>query len=190
VKIKKTVLDGPLLAQSSVHGDSRGAFLEWFKKSELEFSLGETVSFSQGNVSKSAKGVLRGIHYSTSEEGQAKWVTCLSGKIIDYVIDLRISSPTFTKYIEIPLSGFDGQGVYIPQGFGHAFVSLEDDSIVSYLVTSDYNPNEEHAINPMDKTLSILWPTHELILSTKDQDAETLQMKIQKGQLPLFSPRG
>jgi dTDP-4-dehydrorhamnose 3,5-epimerase len=130
VKIKKTVLDGPLLAQSSVHGDSRGAFLEWFKKSELEFSLGEKVSFSQGNVSKSAKGVLRGIHYSTSEEGQAKWVTCLSGKIIDYVIDLRISSPTFTKYIEIPLSGFDGQGVYIPQGFGHAFVSLEDDSIV------------------------------------------------------------
>lgn len=177
-------IKGPILAKSLVHTDSRGSFLEWFKAHELGKFQMQELEFSQGNVSKSEYGVLRGIHYSTSPKGQSKWVTCLAGKIIDYVIDLRESSPTFKQHLQFILNGFDGQAIFIPHGFGHAFVSLEDNSIVSYLLSSDYSPRDEHEISPFDAELNIKWPEIELKLSEKDKKADSLQSKIQKQELP------
>jgi dTDP-4-dehydrorhamnose 3,5-epimerase len=184
MKIASTKIEGPLLATSTVHKDDRGSFLEWFKGNELNSFLKEEISFSQGNVSSSATGVLRGIHYSITQVGQAKWVTCLSGKIEDYVIDLRIGSPTFLQYIQVTLSGFDGKAIFIPQGFGHAFVSMAENSIVTYLVSSDFNPDLEQSIDPMDKDINVAWPLVDLQLSVKDKTAHSLEYKVQNGLLP------
>jgi dTDP-4-dehydrorhamnose 3,5-epimerase len=185
MKIAKMKIDGPLLAISKVHRDNRGSFLEWFKLEELNSMLDESISFTQGNVSISSEGVLRGIHYSIAEIGQSKWVTCLSGKIEDFIIDLRLNSPTFKQYLQITLSGLDGQAIFIPQGFGHAFVSMEENSIVSYLVSSDFDPNFEQAINPMDQDINVRWPTKNLILSEKDKNAYSLLEMVEMKLLPM-----
>ena len=177
-------IEGPLLATSQIHSDDRGLFLEWFKLNELNAALDEKFVFTQGNVSVSSRGVLRGIHYSTAETGQAKWVTCLSGEIEDFIVDLRLSSPTFKHYLQITLSGFDGRAVFIPSGFGHAFVSKKENSIVSYLVSSDYDPKSEHAINPMDPDINVNWPEEKLLLSEKDKCAHSLSDKIAMNHLP------
>ena len=91
-------MNGPLVAHSTVHADDRGDFLEWFKLKDLQTAIGTEINFTQGNISRSHSKVLRGIHYSTSPLGQSKWVTCMNGRILDYVIDLRVGSPTFKQW--------------------------------------------------------------------------------------------
>lgn len=177
-------IDGTWIARSQFHIDDRGGFREWFRaddlKSKTEFNFGVV----QANLSVSRKGVLRGIHYSLAQSGQAKWVTCVAGAILDVVVDLRPTSPTFKRSVAVELSAERGEGMIIATGLGHAFLALEDKSAVSYLLTSEYSPDMEFGINPYDGELAIEWPKGNHMLSQQDKDAPSLSDRASQGLLP------
>jgi dTDP-4-dehydrorhamnose 3,5-epimerase len=168
-------IDGAWLYQSSVFSDSRGYFTEWFKDELISKSIPQGLDVAQANLSKSKKGVVRGIHFSIAQAGQAKWITCASGKIWDVVVDIRPKSPTFKKWIAIELNEASGKSVFIQEGLGHAFLAMEDETIISYLLSSPYSPNEELAINPKDPQIAINWPLDDLLFSPKDEYAPNLE---------------
>jgi dTDP-4-dehydrorhamnose 3,5-epimerase len=167
-------LDGAWLYQSDVHGDSRGYFTEWFKSELVKNVIGREFKIAQANISNSKKGVVRGIHFTIAKEGQAKWVTCISGKIIDFIVDIRPNSPTYKKWVAVELTEASGKSVFIGEGLGHAFIAMEDESRISYLLSSPYSPKEELAINPKDPEIAIKWPLEELHFSPKDESAPYL----------------
>jgi dTDP-4-dehydrorhamnose 3,5-epimerase len=136
------------------------------------------------NCSQSNKGVLRGIHYSIAETGQAKWVSCLNGEIEDYVIDLRLKSPTFGKWKSTTLSAENGLSLIIPTGFGHAFESRSGSCVVSYALTSLYDPTTEMTISPADPTISLRWANPNPEISDRDKFAPTLKEQVSKGNMP------
>jgi len=167
-------IDGAWLYATEVHNDSRGSFSEWFKSDFIEKKLDRKFVVAQSNISKSKKGVVRGIHLSTAPEGQAKWVTCTDGSIWDVIVDLRTGSSTFKKWVSHELKAGQGESIFIEEGLGHAFLALEEDSIVCYLTTSLYQPELEISISPHDPTLAITWPIDKFHLSKKDAEAITL----------------
>ena len=179
-------IDGAWLAESPVWPDDRGFLREWYKAETVGNILGKKFGIEQANISVSSRGTLRGIHYSLNPDGQAKWVTCVSGSIVDVVVDIRPSSKTFGKWIEVELDGKSGRAVYIGEGLGHGFVSLSDNSAVAYLLNSPFSPSEEYAINPLDPALAVNWRmnTSELIISEKDRNAPTLEGRKTSGKLP------
>jgi dTDP-4-dehydrorhamnose 3,5-epimerase len=166
--------------------DNRGFFYESFKADEFEKLIGRNFDIKQTNTSSSSKGSVRGIHYALVPPGQAKLVQCQRGSIKDYVIDIRIGSPTFGQLEEIELDEKSANAVFIEEGLAHAFVALENNTIVTYYVSEKYNPEREKGINPFDKTLNVKWPDIELILSEKDKVAISLDQAKSEGILPLF----
>lgn len=189
MKLTPLEIEGAWVAESTVWPDNRGFFLEWFKKDEIFDATGVDFSVQQSNFSLSAQGVVRGIHYSLAPSGQAKWITCVSGSIIDVVVDLRIDSPTFKMIEYIELEPGDGKAVLIGSGLGHGFFSKEDNSGVAYLLDSPYTPDLEYDICPTDPDLGIRWggrSSEELILvtSAKDSLAPALQTREKQGKLP------
>ena len=174
------------MAESPVWSDERWFFREWFKAEEISRIAGRDFSVAQANISSSARGTVRGIHYSLAEGGQAKWVTCVSGSIRDVIVDIRPASPTYGKSIVIELSGASGKAVLIGEGLGHGFVAMEDDATVAYLITSPFSPKEEFEINPLDPEIGIEWglPVGELRLSPKDAAAPSLAERLADGKLP------
>ena len=143
------------IVYSEIHSDSRGDFKETLRRDKFLNLTGLDFQVEQTSSSTSSLGVLRGIHYSVSKVGQAKWVTCLRGEIKDYVVDLRPTSPTFGKWNAINLSAANGKSLIIQSVIGHAFEALENESIVSYSLTSSYDPDTEMTISPFDTQLSI-----------------------------------
>lgn len=168
-------IEGAWLFQSPSHGDDRGYFREWFKQDLIQEKLGRSFDVAQSNLSKSKKGVVRGIHFSTAPQGQAKWVTCANGALWDVVVDIRPNSPTFKRWTAVELRAESGKALFISEGLGHAFVALEDDTVISYLLSSPYSPNDEFAINPHDPEIAITWPQLPLSFSPKDASAPTLK---------------
>jgi dTDP-4-dehydrorhamnose 3,5-epimerase len=146
---------GAFIFEASKFADSRGHFQENFKLSQFADELGIGFTVKQVNQSVSAKGVIRGIHFADNPPGQAKYVNCPKGKVWDVVVDLRQTSPTFGKWQGVELSETNGKSVFIAEGLGHAFLSLEDDSVVSYLCSEEYSPTTERQINPLDQDLAI-----------------------------------
>ena len=182
-------IEGAWLVTSKLFLDDRGNFREWFKRSEILEKTGIDFQVEQANVSLSKRGVIRGIHYSLAGGGQAKWVTCVSGHIIDFVIDIRPDSPTFRKYVAIDLLGSESRAVFIGPGLGHGFIAIEDTSVVSYLLSSNYSPENEYEINPMDPELAIDWRLDLLsgasaVLSPKDSNAPTIRVRRDQNELP------
>lgn len=184
MELEKLGIEGAWIARSSVHSDERGFFREWFRSGEVESLIGRRFEVAQSNISTSHRGVLRGIHYSIAQRGQGKWLTCVSGSIWDVVVDLRPTSPTFKKWICVQMEGNSGDSIFISEGLGHGFMSLEDNSTVAYLLTSPYSPTEEFEINPLDPELAIKWPGIERIMSPKDASAPTLQERLMEKRLP------
>jgi dTDP-4-dehydrorhamnose 3,5-epimerase len=186
MKLTSLEIEGAWVAESPVWSDERGFFREWFKLEDISKLAGCDFSVAQANISSSARGVVRGLHYSLAEAGQAKWVTCVSGAIRDVIVDIRPSSPTFGKWVAVEMSGTSGNAVLIGKGLGHGFVSLADASTVAYLVTSPFSPTEEFEINPLDPEIGIDWghPIEGLRLSTKDQVAPSLKNRLGEGNLP------
>lgn len=186
MNLESLLIKGAWVAESPVWGDERGFFREWFKASDISRVTGRDFSVAQANISSSARGVVRGIHYSLAEGGQAKWVTCVSGSIRDVIVDIRPSSPTYGKSVVVELSSASGNAVFISEGLGHAFVSLEDASTVAYLVSSPFSPTDEYEINPLDSELGIDWglPIGELRLSPKDAAAPSMAERAIQGKLP------
>ena len=145
--------------------------------------MGRSFDVQQGNMSSSKKGVLRGIHYSLAKSGQGKWITSISGSVWDVVVDIRPSSPTYKKWIGTELNSNTGDALFISEGLGHGFISLEDNSTVAYLLTSKYSPADEFAIHPLDSELAITWPFENPSLSHRDASAPTLQEQFLSGNL-------
>ncbi len=166
--------------------DNRGFFYESFRKEDFENEIGRSLDIQQTNTSSSAKGSVRGIHYALVPPSQAKLVQCQRGSIKDYVIDIRVGSPTFGKFEEIQLNENSATAIFIEEGLAHAFVALENQTVVTYYVSEKYNPEREKGINPFDKTLNVKWPEIELILSEKDKDAISLEEAKSQGLLPSF----
>ena len=166
--------------------DNRGFFYESFKEEDFKKLIGRNLNIKQTNTSSSSKGSVRGIHYALVPPSQAKLVQCQRGSIKDYVIDIRVGSPTFGQFEEIELNENSASAVFIEEGLAHAFVALENQTVVTYFVTEKYNPEREKGINPFDKTLNVKWPDLELILSEKDKQAISLQEANNQGLLPSF----
>ena len=155
--------------------DDRGTFFEWFQDDTFLDVTGHRLDLAQANCSISKKGTLRGIHFAEVPPGQRKYVTCLSGSVMDVLVDLRIGSPTFGEWRSVHLDAIDRRVVFIPNGVGHAFLALEEQTTVVYLCDSRFNPSREREINPMDPEIDINWPSgFELKLSDKDANAKML----------------
>jgi dTDP-4-dehydrorhamnose 3,5-epimerase len=189
MKIKPLAISGAWTAQSEVWKDQRGFFREWFKHEEILRETGIDFSVKQANFSVSHKGVIRGIHYSLAPEGQSKWVTCVSGSIVDVVVDIRPESPTYKRVEYVTLTPENGASVLIQNGLGHGFIALEDNSGVSYLLSSPYSPDHELDISPVDEELKINWEDlldlgTTFVFSEKDLNAPSLQTRFKQFELP------
>lgn len=168
------------------HEDDRGAFLEWYRFDALEETIGHPLILKQANISVSRKGVVRGIHFAEIPLGQAKYVTVTSGAVLDFVIDIRVGSPTFGMWDSVLLDTRDRRAVYVAEGLGHLALSLTDDATFTYLVSDIYQPQREHGINPLDPEVGLVFPNDapELVLSSKDTDAPGLLEAQELGILP------
>jgi dTDP-4-dehydrorhamnose 3,5-epimerase len=165
---------GVWLIEAPIYPDNRGLFREWFIDDLSENSEIPRFEVKQANTSISARGVIRGIHFSNSAFGQSKIVTCTSGSILDVVVDLRRGSDTFGKSITIDLNAQSGISIFISSGLGHGFQALEENTVVTYLLNRKYDPSTEFTINPLDKGLSINWRISSWIMSEKDKNGQPL----------------
>ena len=171
-----------------LRGDDRGMFLESFKSSVFAPVVGHALELRQMNVSMSRVGTVRGVHFADVPPGQAKYVQCFSGRILDIVVDIRVGSPTFGSHDAVELSDITRTGLYIPEGFGHAFCALTESATVGYLCSEEYAPDREHGIHPLDPELALPWPEiASPVLSPKDAQAPTLAAAIDSGLLPSYA---
>jgi dTDP-4-dehydrorhamnose 3,5-epimerase len=189
MNVEPLSISGAWTISSRIYEDDRGSFREWFKASALLERAGISFQPKQSNVSTSAKGVVRGIHYSLAPQGQAKLITCLSGRIWDVVVDIRTGSPTFGQWEGVELSPDNGKSVFISSGLGHGFSALEDDSVAAYLLSSEYDPASEKEINPLDSLLGVDWKTSTPVLSEKDQKGPSLESRVKLDEIPHFDLR-
>ena len=167
--------------------DDRGVFLEAFKADVLSEAIGHPFTLKQMNVSVSSAGTVRGIHFADVPVGQAKYVQCFTGAILDVVVDIRVGSPTFGQWDAIELDAVSRKALYISEGLGHAFCALTDDATVGYLCSEPYSPTREHGIHPLDATLALPWPEGSAaLLSPKDADAPTLASALESSLLPSY----
>ena len=181
MKITPLTIEGAYEITPVQHGDARGSFLEWYRFDKLAEVVGHPLDLAQANLSTSAKDVVRGIHFADVPPGQAKYVTCVSGAVLDVVVDLRVGSPTFGAWEAVTLDDRDRRAVYLAEGLGHAFCALTEGATVSYLCSSTYRPGHEHGVHPLDPGIGIDWPTTARdgsplspLLSPKDEAAPTL----------------
>jgi dTDP-4-dehydrorhamnose 3,5-epimerase len=180
-------IGGAWLYEHQVWQDQRGRFFEMFRGQELAGDIGYPLEVAQVNCSVSRQGVIRGIHFADVPPGQAKYVCCVSGSIMDVVVDLRTGSPTFKSWQAVELDGASGRTLFIAEGLGHAFTSLSAEATVIYLCSTPYNPGGEHGIHPMDPDIGITWPhSARAILSGKDAAAPRLEQALATGVLPTY----
>ena len=170
MEYRKTEIDGVWVLEPKVFNDNRGYFFESFRQSDFDDHIGRPVEFIQDNESKSAFGVLRGLHYQKGEFSQAKLVRVISGKVVDVAVDIRKSSPTFGKYVMVELSGENKRQFFIPRGFAHGFLVLSPEAIFTYKVDNIYAPQSEASIRWDDPTIGIDWPIDpkDVVRSEKD----------------------
>lgn len=168
--------------------DERGTFLEWYRFDRLEETIGHPLALRQANMSVSRKGVVRGIHFAEIPLGQAKYVTVTSGAVLDFVVDIRVGSPTFGQWDSVLLDTKERKAMYLAEGLGHLAFSLTDDSAFTYLVSDVFHPQREHGINPLDPEIALVFPADagEPILSSKDTDAPGLAEARERGLLPTW----
>jgi dTDP-4-dehydrorhamnose 3,5-epimerase len=186
VQLTPTAVPDAHVLTPALHGDDRGTFLEWFRHEELA-AAGHPFRLAQANASVSRPGVVRGVHFADVPPGQAKYVTCVKGAVLDVVVDVRVGSPTFGEWDAVRLDDHDRRALYIAEGLGHAFCALEPDSTVVYLCNDVYRPGVEHGIHPLDPALGIAWPAGpDLVLSEKDAAAPSLAQAREAGLLPTY----
>ena len=160
MEIIKTEIEGVLIIEPKVFGDERGFFVETYNK-ERYADAGIDLEFVQDNLSSSAKGVLRGLHFQKEPFAQGKLVQVIRGRVLDVAVDIRKDSPTFGKYVSIELSGENKKQFWIAPGLAHGFLSLEEGTIFSYKCTNLYNPASEGGLMWNDKDINIDWKLEE-----------------------------
>jgi dTDP-4-dehydrorhamnose 3,5-epimerase len=186
VQIRELAVPDSYVVTPRIHSDDRGSFLEFYRYDRLAEAVGHSLDLRQANTSISRRGTFRGIHFADTPPGQAKYVTVIRGAVLDFVIDLRVGSPTFGAWEGVRLDDVERRAVYLSEGLGHAFLALEDETVVTYLVNDVYNPSAEHAVDPLDDAigLELPIPETELLLSEKDRQAPSLAEAIELGILP------
>lgn len=188
MKIQELGIDGCFVIEHDVFPDQRGLFREWFKASAIQ-KLGIDFKIAQANFSVSAAGVIRGLHYSLSPEGQSKLVTCVQGGITDYMVDIRIGSPTYLEKIRIKLDSNSGHSVLIASGVAHGFSVPEVTSATCYLTSSEFSAKYEKSINPLDEDLDVDWalPNEvKSIISKSDSESASFKNSLMSGALPKY----
>ena len=186
--MEPTSIGGAWTSAPVVHRDDRGHFLEWFRAGELSESLGYWPETAQANWSVSRRGVIRGVHFASVPPGQAKYVTCVSGAVLDVIVDIRVGSPGYGRWEAVRLDDASGRAVFLEAGLGHAFTAISDEATVIYLCSTPYSPGREHGVHPLDPDLGIEWPAGtEPVLSPKDAAAPTLEQARLAGLLPLYA---
>jgi dTDP-4-dehydrorhamnose 3,5-epimerase len=188
VQIEQLGIEGAFVMTPKQFGDPRGLFLEWFRDAAFADAAGHRLSLAQANMSVSARGTVRGVHFADVPPGQAKYVTCVAGAVLDVVVDIRPGSPTYGTWEAVRLDTVDRRAVYLSEGLGHGFCALEDGSTVVYLCSEGYAPQREHEVHPLDPAIGIDWslPAEELMLSDKDSAAPTLAEARAAGLLPAY----
>ena len=174
MKIKKVNINGLLIIEPEVFGDSRGSFFESYNKREYKKNEID-VEFVQDNISSSTKGTIRGLHYQVGDNAQGKLCQVLKGKVLDVAVDIRFDSPTFGKHYSLEISENDNLQFWIPTGFAHGFSVLSDEVIFSYKCTNYYSKTDERAILYNDPDLNIDWKVRHPIVSEKDLKAKLLK---------------
>ncbi|WP_040479913.1 dTDP-4-dehydrorhamnose 3,5-epimerase family protein [Longispora albida] len=189
MRIESLGIDGAFVITPVAHADRRGMFMEWYRADQFGTAAGHPLGLAQANISVSARGTVRGVHYADTPPGQAKYVTCVSGAVIDYVIDLRTGSPTFGQHRTVRLDTTGRRAVYLAEGLGHAICALEDQTTLVYLCSEPYTPQAEHEISPLDPELGLDFPIarSELILSEKDLAAPSFAEAAASGVLPSYA---
>ena len=177
MKITRATISDVIIIELDIHGDERGYFAETFRKDKLEAFVGYPLNFIQDNESKSAKGVLRGLHYQLSPMAQCKLVSVSQGRVLDVAVDIRKGSPTFGQHVSVELSADNKKQVLVPAGFAHGFHVLEEGSIISYKVDNYYSPQHERGIAFDDPVININWQLGEDVplLSSKDNGLPLLK---------------
>ncbi|MFK0289774.1 dTDP-4-dehydrorhamnose 3,5-epimerase family protein [Streptomyces sp. NPDC090442] len=180
-------VQGAWLLENRAFTDDRGEFQELYSGRSLRHALGYEPAVAQVNRSVSRRGVLRGVHFAQVPPGQAKYVTCLTGAVLDVVVDIRTGSPTYRSWEAVALDT-PYRSLYVEAGLGHAFMALTDDTVVVYLTSHGYAPAREHGIHPLDPDLGIAWPENiDPILSDRDQRSPNLTELEQRGLLPAYA---
>ena len=175
MKVIKTDIEGVVIIEPQLFGDSRGYFMESY--SERDFArLVAPVRFVQDNESRSRYGVVRGLHYQREPYSQSKLVRCLEGRVLDVAVDIRPESPTYGKYVAVELSADNHRQLFIPKGFAHGFAVLSKEALFAYKCDEFYHPEAECGIAWDDPTLSIDWglAKEDIILSEKDKGYNNL----------------
>lgn len=179
---------GAWVLEPKVFPDNRGSFHEWFRGEEFREATGYDLDLAQANCSVSRRGVLRGVHFADVPPGQAKYLTCVRGAVLDVVVDIRVGSPTYGAWEAVRLDDETHHAVFLAEGLGHAFMALTDDATVVYLCSTGYAPGREHGVHPLDPDLGIAWPQGiEPVLSEKDAAAPTLAEAERSGLLPTYT---
>jgi dTDP-4-dehydrorhamnose 3,5-epimerase len=183
--VEELEISGAWLYTPRVWQDQRGRFSEMFRGQEFADDLGYQLAVAQVNCSVSHRGVIRGIHFTDVPPGQAKYVCCVSGTVMDVVVDLRVGSPSFKAWESVELDAGSGRALFISEGLGHAFTALTAEATVVYLCSTPYNPSGEHGVQPLDPDIGITWPEFgDIILSGKDAAAPGLEQARAAGLLP------
>ena len=177
-------IEGAWAATAKGSADDRGSFREWFEGGEFLAATGRRLTLAQANCSVSRRGVIRGIHFTAVPPGQAKYVTCVAGTILDVIIDVRAGSPAFGDWAAVQLDE-SGGAVFISEGLGHAWMALTETATMTYLCSQPYAPGAEHAISPADPDIGIAWP-EPFTMSARDAAAPGLHEAARLGLLPAW----
>jgi dTDP-4-dehydrorhamnose 3,5-epimerase len=186
MKIRELSIEGAFEITPQQHGDPRGLFLEWYREDKLAEAVGHPLRFAQANMSVSARGVVRGVHFADVPPGQAKYITCTRGAVLDVVVDIRVGSPTFGRWEGVRLDDVDRRAVYIAEGLGHGFCALTDDATLTYMCSTTFNPSVEHTVHPLDPEFGIDWPVDTPTLSARDDAAPSVAQARASGLLPRY----
>jgi dTDP-4-dehydrorhamnose 3,5-epimerase len=181
-------VDGAWAFTPPIYRDDRGSFHEWFRGGEFAETLGYRLDVAQANCSVSRRGVIRGIHFADVPPGQAKYVSCAAGAILDVVVDLRVGSPTYAAWTAVQLDDENRRTVFLSEGLGHSFMALSEQATVLYLCSTPYAPAREHSVDPLDPDIAIEWPLEiKPILSDQDAAAPSLRSAQSAGLLPGYT---
>ncbi|MEU5050224.1 dTDP-4-dehydrorhamnose 3,5-epimerase family protein [Streptomyces sp. NPDC021096] len=186
MKARPLTLQGAFEVIPDRHRDKRGVFLEGFRADWLRAATGHTLDVAQVNLSVSRLGAIRGLHMTKTPPGQAKYVTCMTGAIVDVLVDLRLGSPTFGQHETVRLDAAEHHSVYVPEGFAHGFCALTEDTTVAYLCSTSYAPAIEYVLNPLDPELGITWPVPHPIPSDIATEGRGLRDCLDEGLLPTY----
>ncbi len=173
--VRTTDFKDLLVIQPNVFGDSRGYFMESFNEARFRVETGINATFVQDNESLSSKGVLRGLHFQSPPKSQAKLVRVINGSVLDVVVDLRRSQPTYGQHFKIVLTAENKTQLFVPEGFAHGFVVLEDNTLFSYKCTNYYSPEHDRCLRWNDPALNIDWEIENPLLSDKDKSSPFLK---------------